>query len=631
VLRYHAGRYAEALETLKPLHGAYSTLDLRNDLIWHYEYWAGEGLETQQAETRVRELAAAETTLADMPPAERVEKLRVIADGYFEVEAYARAAQAYEQLQYIAQEQGDASIRLHAAFREAVAHHHAGDYAGAIERFHRLLQQRSESEIGREAKYELATSLQAEGNLKEAIPIWKYLWSTATPKERKTRLERPLSDGYLSLRDDPKAVRDYKEFFHRVSVPQVLYWEDDADTKGNWPGRYGNYAYALLAMRGYPVVGGEGWPIAYRVYTGDPAESGRMCMPALRSSEVQHLFNPATFSRTDSYMDDRGETHPFDNRGPDMFLDVAIPDGIFQLSVYSMEHEVSVMTRNREVLAVAPRREDAVPVYRRFLCVGPLWLTIRIRKGVSLAAILKAFFLDRLQPPPDPPEVSLLSSTINVEDALGKALEHYREIQRVWYQDGERYFKNLPRFLEVIRYADAYLQRRRDPAKTLLAHRLKWESEWQLGNYDAAEAGMEAYVQALGQSESDEERLKELIKEGEQRNLPLLTLKALEGMKQRLGLQGPERTRYDRILLDYYLELGQVEQAKVLCQAMQNHPDLGPHGRYILGLLYLCEGDKPRALASFDELIQLAPTSTEAGWARLYKQRAGYVMEHLGQ
>jgi len=58
---YHLGRYEEALRWLRPLHRAYGVNDVRNDAVWHYEYWAKEG--TQGEEVKPSPAAGGEESL----------------------------------------------------------------------------------------------------------------------------------------------------------------------------------------------------------------------------------------------------------------------------------------------------------------------------------------------------------------------------------------------------------------------------------------------------------------------------------------------------------------------------------------------------------------------------------------
>ena len=106
--------------------------------------------------------------------------------------------------------------------------------------------------------------------------------------------------------------------------------------------------------------------------------------------------------------DDHGKAHPFDERGPDLLVDLIVPKGEFVLSFYFLDYDwyngehpriLSVIlldAASRKVLAVAPTGRSGEGVYHRFYVKGPRKITARISKHRSPCATVSAIFMDRV-------------------------------------------------------------------------------------------------------------------------------------------------------------------------------------------------------------------------------------------
>jgi len=106
--------------------------------------------------------------------------------------------------------------------------------------------------------------------------------------------------------------------------------------------------------------------------------------------------------------DDHGEVHPFDERGPDLFVDLNIPKGDFVLSFYLLDYDwyngehpriLSILLLDRDSgtpLALAPTGRFGEGVYQRFYVKGPRKLTARINKHRSPCAVVSGIFLGRV-------------------------------------------------------------------------------------------------------------------------------------------------------------------------------------------------------------------------------------------
>ncbi len=190
-------------------------------------------------------------------------------------------------------------------------------------------------------------------------------------------------------------------------APLAVLLSDDEDTRGDWIGTYGTYAYMLCGMRApESLYGGEGWPLGFSATTGDPAEEAR----AWRSSMPAHgdrtvLLEPNGLTRTPASFDDHGETRPL-GEGPDLHLRIEIPPDLFLLSLYFFEIDWIQYRAYRIRVQVADEAGPPLLVtgisdfmrgkYKRFVVQGPTELLLVIERGNSPNAELSGIFLDRL-------------------------------------------------------------------------------------------------------------------------------------------------------------------------------------------------------------------------------------------
>ena len=223
------------------------------------------------------------------------------------------------------------------------------------------------------------------------------------PEDRLRPLKDSLDPGSIEIATDDST--------HRLpggDLSPVVYLADDWETQGDWPGRYGTYAYILCGMRQYNLVGGVGWPLSLRVRTSDPkVQPARWIWPG-RRDDPSSLWNPWDRGRTACGWDDRGETHPFDGKGPDLFVDLGVPRGLYRLSLYwpadrywwDTPHRVAYRFRlgdGKDTVYCGGRvAEMDRGVYKQFAVRGPVMLTLRVLKDRSSAAGIGAMFLDKL-------------------------------------------------------------------------------------------------------------------------------------------------------------------------------------------------------------------------------------------
>jgi len=189
--------------------------------------------------------------------------------------------------------------------------------------------------------------------------------------------------------------------------PLAVVLPDDADTRGDWTGTYGKYAYVLCGMRSrQSLYGGEGWPVQFATVTGDPKETvrgWRSLAPVTRDRSV--LLEPNGLIRTPAAFDDHGEVRPM-GKGPDLHIKLAVPEGAYLVSLYFFEidwiqyraYKIRVYEQGRMNAVLAETRADNFfkGKYKRFAVLGPAKLHIQIERGNSPNAQTSAVFVDRL-------------------------------------------------------------------------------------------------------------------------------------------------------------------------------------------------------------------------------------------
>ena len=205
------------------------------------------------------------------------------------------------------------------------------------------------------------------------------------------------------------------------SLEDALVWlGEDRHTGGDNLGTYGSAGYIFCARDFSASYTHPWWPgrshqpgsgnVKYAVRSPDPDESVR-CWVAGPSTKDPRVVawgrdKKGRPARRYACWDDRGEVHPFDNEGPDMWIDLAIPDGHYVLSFYHLDYDwyngehprlMSLLLTDRESgrpLNVVPTGRCGEGVYERFYVKGPRKITARVVKHRSACAVVSAVFLD---------------------------------------------------------------------------------------------------------------------------------------------------------------------------------------------------------------------------------------------
>lgn len=211
-------------------------------------------------------------------------------------------------------------------------------------------------------------------------------------------------------------------------APGCFYLGQDRNTQGDWWLRYGNSGFVLSAMGGDCDIFGEpGWcafvdpttdlplaepPFRFAVSTFDAHHPHHYIWHwAANTSDARALTNPLTGGRSGTSIDDRGETHPFDNKGPDLRLEVEVPDGWHRLAFYMVDSDwcntwhprvegVVLTETDGSVLAVADTGKFGQGVWVQFAVEGPRTVVARVGKQRSPCAVLSGVFLDATWLPP---------------------------------------------------------------------------------------------------------------------------------------------------------------------------------------------------------------------------------------
>ena len=231
--------------------------------------------------------------------------------------------------------------------------------------------------------------------------------------------------------------------------PQIIPITDDWRTEGNWEGNYGRYcmwlfSYIPTALTWCPVPGVQ----RLKVTTGPHCDSGNdvrfyqhgwtrnqsLRVPVLYMKMLRGMGFASSFpfGRSEAQLDDHGEVYPMSWQGPDLYVYLHIPPGVYTLSLYFLNKDGhSGDNRDRDyaismipvsagyrfgselcpnTAPLARMRGTAQSrvvnfwggVWKRFLVRGPMKLAIRVDKNYSLNTTLDGVSLDFINEHPFP-------------------------------------------------------------------------------------------------------------------------------------------------------------------------------------------------------------------------------------
>jgi hypothetical protein len=218
------------------------------------------------------------------------------------------------------------------------------------------------------------------------------------------------------------------------------YWlGEDWTTGGHWPGRYGRQ-FGMLFATNSPFSSTYSWqdpaikPFKVGGSVGPHVQSAgeglRNWIHWRHSPTELALWQPDYGFPRESEWDDHGETYRTTFEGPNLHLQVQVPEGIHRVSVYFFNPNADhAGPRHRDYLVELRNCPDSLPmpplsgrirhdprswpllaqtrvarfyhagVYERFVVTGPGQYSISVVRGGSLNAIANGIFIDRLAGP----------------------------------------------------------------------------------------------------------------------------------------------------------------------------------------------------------------------------------------
>ncbi len=210
----------------------------------------------------------------------------------------------------------------------------------------------------------------------------------------------------------------------KIPVGGGVYLGQDWRTQGDWVGHYGRQ-YGLLCSVASPLdelfvreptYGIEG-SLGPHIQDKDLL---RHFMSYMKTDNPKTLYGPIGGYRTQSEWDDHGETYPRTFEGPDVWVTVTVPQGVYKVSLYDFnkdghgdenrlrDYTVDLLpyrddiedAENLPPLAHARTRDFWNPLYQSFLVRGPSKYYLRVAKNNSLNVILSGVFIDKVAAPP---------------------------------------------------------------------------------------------------------------------------------------------------------------------------------------------------------------------------------------
>lgn len=209
----------------------------------------------------------------------------------------------------------------------------------------------------------------------------------------------------------------------------AVYLGQDWRTQGDWLGRYGRQ-HAILSAMGAPLNHNVGW--GWRININPQMGPHHLGGDSLRywagsawltTEDPRALYSPVVGHRRITEWDDHGEAYPITYQGPDIWVQVGVPEGVFRLSFYFVNYDGD-HGRNcfRDYLLELkpyvqnPAEWDKQPTlarsrvqnflngeYQCFIVTGPAQYHLKIGRNYSFNTMCEGVFVDRLIGPGFPP------------------------------------------------------------------------------------------------------------------------------------------------------------------------------------------------------------------------------------
>lgn len=231
---------------------------------------------------------------------------------------------------------------------------------------------------------------------------------------------------------DPKMLALVRRHFPQFAQ-DCLYLGQDWKTQGDWQLNYGGRYYVLAAMgqvRDWEA-GTRRPRLPYALKIPGDKDKARLWLPRgqreldnpsallmhgdykealaakplITMAEAGEHILPKEKVRRASWWDDHGETHPFDDQGPDLLVETELPEGWQQLSYYLLDYDWRHTLHPRQQSAVifddagnllnaAWSAKIDAGVYERFAISGNRKIRARFNKHRGACVAVSGLFVD---------------------------------------------------------------------------------------------------------------------------------------------------------------------------------------------------------------------------------------------
>jgi hypothetical protein len=219
----------------------------------------------------------------------------------------------------------------------------------------------------------------------------------------------------------PPLTNSVGGFHEELPAGEGDFLGDDWRTQGDWLGRYGN-SFAMLCGVIIPGRNFENEPgFAVRIGVGPHVKnSGPFSyIENLTTENPRVLYDPTIGQRREAEQNDgsfKEADYPPDWEGPDLWVDVTVPEGTHCVSLYFhnndaqkgrnkyRDYDLQLLTwaedrdevQKSEPLARARVTDFAGGVYKMFVVAGPAHYVVRVGRNRSFVTKLQGVFIDRL-------------------------------------------------------------------------------------------------------------------------------------------------------------------------------------------------------------------------------------------
>ena len=235
--------------------------------------------------------------------------------------------------------------------------------------------------------------------------------------------EKTIPTNWHSVTDEEMRDRNWVNHWHAPNIyyTNAAYLGEDWRTLGDWTGRYGWQAGKLCSVAcpdDHPT--GSGWHISIDPHMRAHHQPGDSLRYFINSNRVKTEDPRCPYSTVVGYRrigewDDHGEAYPVTYEGPDVWIKVGLPDGVFRVSVYFCNYNGN--SGRDYLLELKPYATNAVDwdkqptlaqcrvqdfcggVYKSFIVTGAGQYHFKIGRNYSYNTMCNAVMVDRLVGP----------------------------------------------------------------------------------------------------------------------------------------------------------------------------------------------------------------------------------------